>query len=79
MTSTDCPHCGRANDRHANLGNDDQAAPGDVSICFGCHHIAVFAAGGMRKPTPAELAAIEQDPLVRDAIRALRAAKAAMS
>lgn len=76
---TSCPYCGRANELHAGVGTPDFPESGDVSVCFGCHRSAVFAAGplglALRVPTAAEQVGIDADPRVREAVAAMRAVR----
>lgn len=71
---THCPYCGRRNDRHE---NPDDATPddGDLSVCWGCQKIGVFAVGPLgitvRKATAEEAAKYTADPRLRAALGAM--------
>ena len=68
---TPCVKCGALNDRAARLEDDCVPKPGDVTICFRCHHLMVFADDmTTRNPTDEEIVAIAGD---EDVIRHLRA------
>jgi hypothetical protein len=61
-----CPHCGSVNDRASGLGHDNTGGPvdGDVSLCFQCAEFGVFdrsVPGGVREPTPEEVADIRSE------------------
>ena len=73
-TAIACPYCGRENDSHTSADPRDRPAPGDVSICWGCRQIGLFTDTGVRKPTAAEPAELEQAPEVRQALAAMREA-----
>lgn len=53
--NADCPKCGRGNDRSTGMEGDEAPNPGDVSVCFGCHFVGIYADDlSIREPTDAE-------------------------
>lgn len=68
-----CAGCGIALTGHTPAATDDgPPAPGAVSLCRYCGHVALFdEGGGLREPTLAERAELLADPAVRAARRAL--------
>jgi hypothetical protein len=68
---TPCTNCGRENDSASRLDDDYDPHPGDVAICFKCHHLMVFADDmTMRDPTDAEVLEIAGD---EDVVRHMKA------
>ena len=68
---TPCVECGALNDSAARLEDDCVPKPGDMTICFDCHHLMVFADDmTTRNPTDEEIVAIAGD---EDVIRHMRA------
>lgn len=60
-----CPSCKHDLDRASNASNTERCRPepGDVSVCFYCLEVLIFAEGlGVRLPTPEELAEIQSSP-----------------
>lgn len=56
MIATQCPNCKAELEEHqaTDLSNS-RPTPGDVSICFGCHHIGVYDENlAIREPTDEE-------------------------
>jgi hypothetical protein len=77
MLETTCPHCGRRNRLHLSTRRGaGPTAPGNVSICIGCHRGAVYETGPcglqLRLPTADELAAMEANPYYQRAVEKLR-------
>lgn len=66
-----CPWCGRLHELHGSDGGGPPE-PGDLSLCWGCRKVGVFAGARIRKPTPQEQEDIDADPDVRAAIHAMR-------
>jgi hypothetical protein len=74
-----CPHCGYLFECASGVGHDDAPSPGAITVCIHCAGIAIFGEGlAMRKPTLAELTALEGTEAgrhidrLRSAIRASR-------
>ena len=67
-----CPHCGRTNEAHAGVDDDQRPEPGDVSICWACRQPSLYTETGLRLPTAEEDAEIRSDPNVRQALAAMR-------
>jgi len=68
-----CPHCGRTNQVADGPSPESKPEPGDISICWRCGKVSVFAENGStRLPTEEEAAEIQRDPEIRKAL-ALRA------
>jgi hypothetical protein len=58
-----CPGCGRVHD--AATGTVNRAPrDGSISVCIACGAVAIFEAGRLRAPTPAEAAEVANDPRV---------------
>lgn len=72
--SVACLACGENLDAHENInGGAAVPQPGDVSLCWLCGSVAMYADGGqLRAPSEAELASILEDREVRRAIAACR-------
>lgn len=57
-----CSSCGKVNDRATDLVTAAKPKAGDVSICIGCGHVAIFTAAlALRDPTPQESAELLAD------------------
>lgn len=61
---TNCPHCGRLNNRHATT-DPSEPSEGDFSMCWKCGGVAVFTEDGVRLPTTEEEAEISQEPMIK--------------
>ncbi len=73
---TACPWCGRQNDALAGTADPaDLPKPGDVSICWGCHGLALFTEdGSLRRAKVAERARLLADPEIQKALAAMNRA-----
>lgn len=73
-TATHCPWCGRRHDFHSSTDNPlKRPKPGNLSICWGCHQLAVYTEDlGLRRPTPDEATEAAQNPAVQQALAALQ-------
>ena len=66
-----CLNCGALNDSASRLEDDREPHPGDVAICFDCHHLMVFADDmTMRNPNDTEIVEMAGD---EDLVRHMRA------
>jgi hypothetical protein len=71
-----CPYCDKTLDANTGLTSGGGPKPGDVGICWGCLRPLVFDENlHRRKPTLSELAEIDGDPIVQDAIARAKAAR----
>ena len=73
-----CPYCGKVldADTEARAQGGGGPKPGDVGICWGCLRPLVFDENRhRRKPTLAEVAEIDADPVVQEAIARAKAAR----
>lgn len=64
MKASTCPYCGKVNEFASNPHDDGRPSDGDVTMCIGCGHIAIFdeqAPGGCRKTTALEAAQFSAD------------------
>lgn len=71
-----CPYCARPNHDHARTPGEVPATDGSsLSICWGCHQVAVFdSVNGqlvLRLPSETERADIETDPEVKAMLGAM--------
>jgi hypothetical protein len=58
-----CPECGKLNDAASGISNDTPPSPGNVAICFYCHHLAIYGEDmKLRHPTDEEVVEIAGDP-----------------
>ncbi len=66
-----CPVCGKANNAASN--GQDRPKPNDVSICWYCGHLMIFADDlKLRQPTVAEVAELSRHPTVMQMQRSRR-------
>jgi hypothetical protein len=61
---TPCPSCGELLDAVTSLYEEAMPSDGDVTLCFNCGHLMVFADGRPRNPTDAEMHTIAGDPRI---------------
>jgi hypothetical protein len=67
-----CPHCGSMVDTSACFFEEKAPKPGNVTICFYCHDIAVYTRKmNLRLPTERELYEIAGDECLRIALTVL--------
>lgn len=73
-----CTNCGKVMDSARVVDKDDVApTPGDVTICFYCHHLMAFADDmTLRDLTDAEIVEVAGDPRLVKAVALLSAFKA---
>jgi hypothetical protein len=66
-----CATCGELIDDYTHVqGPDGTPHAGDVSICLVCGTIRVYyGTGGLREPTPEEMAGFQADPFIMKAAR----------
>ncbi len=66
-----CKSCGEPNNRATSVFDLDRPESGDLSICFRCGHLQVFAADlTLRDLTDDEMKAVAGDKTLLDAMRA---------
>jgi len=67
-----CPHCGRTNNFHSDIDGQATPAPGDMSVCWKCRRVGVYAEDlSIRKPTVSEQNEIDADGGVKRALAAM--------
>lgn len=68
MTTTTCPACGRTNDCHGSTQTPlpKPPKPGDYSICWGCHAVAMFDTGPLGNLVVRGLTRAEADAFAAD-------------
>lgn len=67
-----CPYCGQRNDDAAHASGV-RPQDGDATMCWTCRCLGIFEAsvpGGVRKPTPQEMAKLMADPDVQKVLAA---------
>jgi hypothetical protein len=67
-----CPNCGKKLDSALDTEGDSAPSPGDITICFGCHHLMAFADDmTFRELTPDEMIEVAGEPAILRAMEAL--------
>lgn len=67
-----CPYCNHLLDGISQVNGENLPEPGDASICIQCGNVSVFDDDlSLRKPLPEEESAIQEDPTIREAQRAI--------
>lgn len=67
-----CLNCGKELDSADGLDHDATASPGDVTVCFGCHHVMIYGDGLiLRAPTDEEIVEMAGDPSLINVMKAL--------
>lgn len=65
-----CPWCGAPFNNHDCVTDPEaKPKPGDITLCFHCNRLSVFAMfGRLRKPTPDELFRASRDERIKAAV-----------
>jgi|HubBroStandDraft_6_1064221.scaffolds.fasta_scaffold647247_2 hypothetical protein len=73
VTPSPCTNCGKVMDAASVAGKgDDTPTPGDITICFYCHHLMAFADDmTIRDLTDEEIKECAGDPTLVVAMKAL--------
>jgi hypothetical protein len=71
-----CTACGKVSDTATHVGSDIAPSPGDMTICFYCHHLMVFTNNlTQRDLTDDEMIEVAGDPTLVNATKILGAFK----